>query len=226
MAVKTTHNQREAAELTPPQPPSLQTALRAALEELRAAKRAEKDSVTQPDEAVRLVKTFARSCLYKRYPSKKPADIDDITQEVLMKVWRAIESFDGARPAHHWLSAITLRTAVDGWRSEGKGRLSVLDGGGCVPNGLLTFEFVPDESHNDPAELFFEAEHAREISEATRGAIAKLPPVLRQVIELNLQDTSPSGIAEVLGIPEGTAKSRLHAARAHLRKALQGIARE
>jgi len=194
----------------------------AALEDIRAAKSTGDASVSQTSEPVDLVGSFVLSVLYKNYPFKDATDIEDIAQEVWVRVWKNIESYDATRSGQSWLAAITMRTAVDSWRREGRGRLCVLSGN-RGSEALATFDFLADDSKTDPAEIFFDAEQARERSSATRRALERLTAGQRDAIELDLQEMSTAAIAQTLGIPEGTVKSRLHAGKVRLRELLQGI---
>jgi RNA polymerase sigma-70 factor (ECF subfamily) len=140
-----------------------------------------------------------------------------------MRVWKKIESYDATRPGQSWLAAITKRTAVDAWRKEGRGRLSVISGD-RDSEGTATFDYVVDERQADPADIFFDTEQTRARVSATRRALGMLTAHQRGVIELDLQDLSISDIAQALGIPEGTVKSRIHAGKARLMALLRGIA--
>jgi RNA polymerase sigma-70 factor (ECF subfamily) len=62
----------------------------------------------------------------------------------------------------------------------------------------------------------------REASELLQGALSKLSPELRETIILrDLQDMEYREISQVLGIPEGTVKSRLNRGRAELARLLK-----
>jgi RNA polymerase sigma-70 factor (ECF subfamily) len=130
---------------------------------------------------------------------------EELVQETFVRVWRASTGFDDRRgTVRAWLFTIARRTAVDLHRRR-PGARERLD---AEPPELG----APDDRFDA---LLLEA--------AVRDAIATLTPEHRQAIELAYRhELTQSEIAERLGLPLGTVKSRTFAALRALRTALDG----
>jgi RNA polymerase sigma-70 factor, ECF subfamily len=123
---------------------------------------------------------------------------EEAVQTTMLKAWRAAGSFDPARELAPWLYAIARRVAIDIYRRERRAPVSGLEDDDVV--------VVP---------LSFE--RTWEVWEV-RSALGKLPDDEREVVRLShLVGMSHREIAERLGVPIGTVKSR--SARAHQRLA-------
>jgi RNA polymerase sigma-70 factor (ECF subfamily) len=134
-----------------------------------------------------------------------PMLAEEATQDTFLKLWSRAHTYLAERgPLLLWLLTIARRTALDRLRLEA--RRPTLSGSRdpteilqSIPNG----ESLPEE--NRWRSLYF--------------AVQTLSPDHRQVIELAYyQGLSQSEIAEVLGWPIGTVKSRLRSAMEHLRQ--------
>lgn len=120
----------------------------------------------------------------------------DATQQTFLKAWRASATYDPDREFRPWIYAIARRTAIDIYRKRKRIIPSDDVDGATTPPGLETTWEV------------FEV----------RAAVDKLPDSERVVVQLShLEGLTHSEIAERLGIPIGTVKSRSH--RAHQRLA-------
>jgi RNA polymerase sigma-70 factor (ECF subfamily) len=116
---------------------------------------------------------------------------EEVTQDIFLKLWRALPAYDGRAAVSTWLYAIARNTCLSAVRAEGYRRTSALDD---VPE--------PGASSNTPLQL------------SVDQCVARLPELQRQVITLfYLQDRSVSDVAAMLDLPEGTVKSHLHRAR-------------
>jgi RNA polymerase sigma-70 factor, ECF subfamily len=123
---------------------------------------------------------------------------DEAVQTTLLKAWRSASSFDTSRELAPWLYTIARRVSIDIWRREQRTAAVNL------------------EDH-DVAVIPLSFERTWEAWEV-RSAIDRLPPEERDVVRLShLVGLSHSEIAQQLGIPLGTVKSR--SARAHQRLA-------
>jgi RNA polymerase sigma-70 factor (ECF subfamily) len=123
---------------------------------------------------------------------------DEAVQTTMLKAWRAADSFDTSRELAPWLYAIARRVSIDIYRRESRMTASELgdDDVAVVP---LSFERTWE---------------AWEV----RSALDKLPPDEREVVRLShLVGMTHQQIAEQLGVPLGTVKSR--SSRAHRRLA-------
>ncbi|MBI2887270.1 MAG: sigma-70 family RNA polymerase sigma factor [Chloroflexi bacterium] len=132
-------------------------------------------------------------------------DAQDLAQEVFLRVYKALHRFRPDAPFRPWLYKIAMNLAIN----HAKGRR---------PTALLE-EDVP--SHGPLASPEGTAEQ-RETQQAIRQAILELPEVYRAVILLrHVDELSYEEMAQVLEVPLGTAKVRLHRARSLLQEKLR-----
>jgi RNA polymerase sigma-70 factor (ECF subfamily) len=118
----------------------------------------------------------------------------DATQQTFIKAWQAATTYDPDRELAPWIYAIARRTAIDIFRKQSRSLVSEEVDSPHVPPGLDTIWEV------------FEV----------RSALDRLTDEERQVIKLSHFDgLTHVEIAEHMGIPVGTVKSRSH--RAHKR---------
>ena len=128
-------------------------------------------------------------------------DADDLFQETWLRVVRARRRFDPRRRFSTWLFQIANNLCRDRFRR-----------GGAAARGHAALAQVPAPAPPDPS---LRIDIARRLS--------ALPERLREVLVLRYyRDLGESEIAELLGIPAGTVKSRLHAALRALREAEGG----
>lgn len=134
---------------------------------------------------------------------------EDIVQETLVRAWRHPEVAGGdAKAIRPWLFTVTRHVAIDMWRARSR----------CD-------EVYGDEPADrpDPAEPIEQAMTALDV----RAALARLSLEHRQVIVgMYYQGQSVSELAERLGIPEGTVKSRAYYGLRHLKRALSAAPAE
>jgi RNA polymerase sigma-70 factor (ECF subfamily) len=128
---------------------------------------------------------------------------EDATQETFVKAWRAAASFDPTRDPGPWLATIARRVAIDLQRREARRSHGNLDEVPPTNPALVT---LPDS-----------AASAYDVWEVRR-ALGDLPAEEREVVRLqHLEGLTHVEIAERMGIPVGTVKSR--SARAYRRLA-------
>lgn len=135
----------------------------------------------------------------------------DVVHDAFMALWRAPEAFDPARGAFRtfFLSLVHHR-AVDTVRREERIR--------ARQQRASNLEPVADE---DPAEGVADAAEVAERRVEVRAALETLPPEQRQVLEMAYFDgLTQVQIADRLGIPLGTVKTRTLAAMRKLRRVL------
>lgn len=130
-------------------------------------------------------------------------DVEEVVAETLVRAWRHWEQFDPERgEVRGWLFGIARNVVVDRHRAASR-RLRVVNGAG------------PDAPLDDGIDRLVEASVVRE-------ALARLPDHHRGVIvEAYYQGRSTREIADRLGIPPGTVKSRLHHGLRALRDLLE-----
>jgi RNA polymerase sigma-70 factor (ECF subfamily) len=146
-----------------------------------------------------------------------PSLADDVLQNTFLQVHAKCRLYEDGRPARPWLYAIATHQAVDALRRAARRAAVSLDQragvGEEVEPGALVDLLVGEEP--GPLEELEEAERQQWV----RDGVARLPEVLRQTLILAYyQGLKYHEIAEVLGIPLGTVKSRLHLAIARLRQ--------
>jgi RNA polymerase sigma-70 factor (ECF subfamily) len=155
------------------------------------------------DEAITLLlPAFRRKVFGLAYSILRDREsAEDVTQEVFIKVWRALPAYDGRASISTWIYTITRNASVSALRAR-----------------------HPQSSLSDPdvmaaAEANYPGPPTDVLAE--RAAILKivdrLPTKQRQVVMLfYMEDQSHEEVATMLAIPVGTVKTLLHRARAQL----------
>lgn len=140
----------------------------------------------------------------------KAADLEDVTHDVFIQVYKKIDTYDPARPPRPWLFAFAYRTASD-YRRLARHRE---DASGDVP------EVAAGAPRAD--ELLV----AREESALVHAALAALDLERRAVLVAFEMDGVPmKDVAEAMQIPLNTAYSRLRLAREDFSAAVQRLTR-
>ena len=132
------------------------------------------------------------------------AEADDLYQDTWLRVLKSLPRYDPNRPFEPWLTKICVNTYRSALRRAARSPLL----------GFRTNEekdallcAVPAPEGEDYAALY--------------EAVARLPEKLRvAVILFYFEDMDVAAAARMLGVPEGTVKSRLHKARKRLKEAL------
>jgi RNA polymerase sigma-70 factor, ECF subfamily len=147
-------------------------------------------------------------------------DAQDLTQEVFIKVFRTVGSFDGEKASFNtWLTTVTRNLLVDHFRKKRNDR--VTDSMDAVHGADQDGPSVADQlAGNGPSpQVHVESQERREM---VHRALQQISPDLREVVILrDLQDLDYREIAQVLKVPEGTVKSRINRGRAELARLLQ-----
>ena len=152
-------------------------------------------------------------------------DAQDLTQEVFIKMYRTLSSYDLERGAFMtWVTAVTRNLLVDHFRKHKQDR--VTDSLDATPSdhedAQPLSERIEDKGVGQHARV-----QSRETREAVHQALQKLSPELREAVILrDLQDMDYREIATVLKVPEGTVKSRINRGRAELARLLQRTYRQ
>jgi RNA polymerase sigma-70 factor, ECF subfamily len=142
---------------------------------------------------------------------RDPAIAEEVAQEVLTEVWLKADRFDPERgTVVGWVATLARRRGVDRVRSEQAGRNR--DDRVARRNQERDVDVVADE-------VEVRLEHWQ-----VRRALADLSERQREAIELAyFSGYTYRDVARVLGIPEGTAKSRLRDGLLRLRESLDGL---
>lgn len=135
---------------------------------------------------------------------------EDVFQMTFIQVYTKARQYEPGRPVRPWLYAIAINQAIDAMRKANRKQAYSLEQEQIETDGerrgLIE---VLEGRESDPFDNADEAE----IREIVRGAVDRLPDFLRHVVIMAYyQGMKYQEIAEVLEIPLGTVKSRLHAA--------------
>ena len=165
-------------------------------------------SLVQPCE--RGVFTAAMSIL------NNPEDAEEVAQEAVLKAFTALPRFRGEAKFSTWLIQITINEARLKIRKDRKHLYESVDEqktdeeGDCFPKDFADWREIPSETLQ-----------RRELREGLKRALNSLPPKYREVLILrDVQHLSIQETAQVLGITEGSVKTRLLRARFQMRDAL------
>ena len=147
-------------------------------------------------------------------------DAQDLTQEVFIKVYRTLSSYDSEKAAFMtWVTTVTRNLLVDHFRKTKQDRLtdSIDNAASEHEDAQPLSEQLPDQSASPDATV-----QSRETRDTVHRALQKLSPELREAVILrDLQDMDYREIAVALKVPEGTVKSRINRGRAELARLLQ-----
>jgi RNA polymerase sigma-70 factor (ECF subfamily) len=152
------------------------------------------------------------------------ADAEDLTQDVFLKIYGNLARFDAERGSLEvWITTMTRNLLVDNFRRTRNQRTTdSLDEGWDASD-----ELAPIDRLNSHEISPHEAMAKKEIGTMVQQALARVSVELREAVILrDLQDLDYKEIAQVLGIPEGTVKSRISRGRAELARLLERNQRE
>jgi RNA polymerase sigma-70 factor (ECF subfamily) len=150
------------------------------------------------------------------------SDAEDLTQEVFLKLYKNLASFDTQKGSFQtWITTLARNLLVDHFRRTRLDRASdsldaTFDGESDGPTmaDRLADPRPSQESHVASLQL----------KDHVQNALKQLSPELREAVILrDLEDMDYKEIAQVLRIPEGTVKSRISRGRGELAKLLQRI---
>ena len=129
--------------------------------------------------------------------------MDDVLQEVALRVYRSLPSFRGDSSLGTWLCRITYRACCD-----------------AIARADRLYPLPPDELP-EPRDCESDLAETLAVRAALADAFAVLPPEQRlAVLLVDREGYDYATTAEILEIPPGTLASRLSAARAKLRRCL------
>ncbi|WP_234336807.1 RNA polymerase sigma factor [Streptomyces xylophagus] len=150
-----------------------------------------------------LVKAHS-SALYGYFARRMPTAAEDLLAETWLQAFAARRTFDPARgSARGWLFGVAHNVLAQYLRRAGRK------------------EPAPGPDVTDPWQLVDQRLDAAALAPALRRALAELPPEERELLLLiSWEQLTPAEAAVVVGIPAGTARSRLHRARGRLRDRL------
>lgn len=149
-------------------------------------------------------------------------EAEDLTQEVFLKMYRNLSAFDAARGGFTtWLTTLTRNLLVDNYRRSRMDRAS----------DSLDEPFDGEEDGPSRADRLADTRRTQEhhvsgleLRAQIQAALKQVSPELREAVILrDLEDMDYKEIAEVLGVPQGTVKSRISRGRSELARLLKGM---
>lgn len=140
---------------------------------------------------------------------KDSSEVEDVAQEAFIKAYRALPSFRGESAFYTWLYRIGINTAKNYLVANGRRANVSLNVGSDDDDDMPALgEQIPD-FHTPEADLM-----NRQIVEAVNRVVEKLPDELRTAISLReMEGMSYEDIAQIMGCPIGTVRSRIFRAR-------------
>ena len=161
-----------------------------------------------------LLKVYARRIYNLCYRfTGRVEETEDLTQEVFIKVFQTLKSYDAAQGTFStWLNRVARNHLVDHYRRTRKDRVT-----SSLEDELRTVEESPSPDMQPMGQV-----ESRERKEGLQLAFDKLSPDLREAVILrDLHDLDYAEIAQVLGVPQGTVKSRINRGRLELARVLK-----
>ena len=147
--------------------------------------------------------------------SGNPEDALDLSQEAFLKAWRGLSSYRYDSAFSTWLYRLTSNVCIDFLRRQKKQKsipLQITD-----ETGEERDLSIPDTAPGPEEALL-----ARSEREQVAQALSRLEPEYREALTLRVVNgLSYTEIAQILGIREGTVKSRIARAREKMRIAMQ-----
>ena len=135
-----------------------------------------------------------------------PADAEEAAQEALIAAWKGLPRFREESRFSTWLYSLATHAAIDLMRREKKYR----------NNADIEEVVLPDE-----AQSLQELMEQQEDQAAVRQAMDALPLSSREILLLRYEaELGYEEISAILGIPNGTVKSRINRAKAQLKEVL------
>ncbi|MGH9523276.1 MAG: RNA polymerase sigma factor [Terriglobales bacterium] len=151
-------------------------------------------------------------------------DAQDLTQEVFIKVYRTISSYDLEKGSFQtWVTTMTRNLLVDHFRKSKQDRATdSLEEPLADEDSPSLLDQIEDSGPSPDQKLL-----TREKQQFVQRALQKLSPDLREAVILrDLQDMDYREIALALKVPEGTVKSRINRGRTELARLLSRTYRQ
>ena len=138
---------------------------------------------------------------------------EDLTQEIFLKVFKALGTFDRRANFQTWLISVSRNLCIDHYRSARKERETL--------HGSTHEDAVSRVSAEPDALVTLERGDRRAM---LHRALAQLPDTLRAAVLLrDIQELSYREIADQLGLPDGTVKSRINRGRKELARQIRRL---
>ena len=163
------------------------------------------------DEIVRRHRRLVFNVAYKFVGSSELAE--DLAQDVFVKVFKSLETFDRRANFQTWLVSVSRNLCIDHYRSVRKEREA-------IARDIDPADLAPAA----PGRSAYAELEQRDRVQLLRAALDRLAPALRTAVMLrDVQELTYQEIADRLGLPEGTVKSRINRGRTELARHLQAL---
>lgn len=141
----------------------------------------------------------------------KHDEAEDLTQDIFLKIFKALHSFDRRANFQTWIISIARNLCIDHYRSVRKERET-------IAREVDMADLSPASSDASPLKQLEQSD----LRELLRRALDQLPETLKTAVVLrDLHELSYQEIAERLGLPEGTVKSRINRGRLELARQIK-----
>ena len=153
-----------------------------------------------------------------------PADAEDVTQDVFLKIYSNLSSYNATKGSLKvWIATMARNLLVDHYRRMRNARAtSSLDQDWDAAEEQTPVDRLASRNPSP-----HEAAARKELAQMVQAALAQVSVDLREAVILrDLEDMDYKEIAQVLEIPEGTVKSRISRGRAELARLLERTKRE
>src|SRR5882672_6804985 len=132
-------------------------------------------------------------------------EAEDLSQDVFLKLFKSLRTFDRRANFSTWLISVSRNLCIDHYRSMRR------------EHDAVTHDVDAALARVSGIDSPLAALERRDRVALLRAALDKLPPTLRSAVMLrDIQELSYHEIAEKLGVPEGTVKSRINRGRTEL----------
>jgi RNA polymerase sigma-70 factor, ECF subfamily len=139
---------------------------------------------------------------------RDPAEVEDVAQEAFVKAYRALPAFRGDSAFYTWLYRIGINTAKNHLMALGRRAPTSTEVEAEEAEGFDDGEQLRDINTPESVAL------SNEIARTVNATIEKLPEELRRAIQMReLEGMSYEDIAQAMGCPIGTVRSRIYRAR-------------
>ncbi|HMS54259.1 MAG TPA: sigma-70 family RNA polymerase sigma factor [Fimbriimonadaceae bacterium] len=152
------------------------------------------------------------------------SDAEDLTQETFVRAYRKFDDYQGDRPFENWVFRILTRLFLDLLRSRRRRvRASSLDAPIQKEAGDDAIQFDVADDRPNPEALLLN----HQLDEDLQTVLSSLSPDQRMLITLaDVEEVPYQEIAEMMGKPIGTIRSRLHRTHKLMRQRLEKIREE
>ena len=138
---------------------------------------------------------------------------EDLTQDIFLKIFRSLDTFDRRANFQTWLISISRNLCIDHYRSVRKEREA-------IDRDVDAGELAPASREPGPVDAL----EQRDRVALLKQALSALPETLRTAVLMrDIQELSYQEIADALRLPEGTVKSRINRGRTELARQIRKL---